>query len=246
MVKILSKKTSRRHEAENGFSGLLHIPVDSVELEAVWLMPADATGIVLFAHGSGSGRHSRRNQFVASKLYEAGLGTVLLDLLSKPEEAEDRTNGRYRFDIPFLSERLVAATRWIEAHPHANGCRIGYFGASTGAAAALGAASVLESEVSAIVSRGGRPDLAYEHLAKVAAPTLLIVGERDEAITELNREAYEHLVCPRKIAVIPGATHLFEEPGALEKVANLAARWFEHHLAPATIPGQTQPIHAHA
>jgi dienelactone hydrolase len=246
MVKILSKKTSRRHEAENGFSGLLHIPVDSVELEAVWLMPADATGIVLFAHGSGSGRHSRRNQFVASKLYEADLGTVLLDLLSKSEEDEDRTNGRYRFDIPFLTDRLVAATHWIQDHPRSNGCRIGYFGASTGAAAALQAASILGPEVGAIVSRGGRPDLAYEHLHQVAAPTLLIVGERDEAVTDLNREAYEHLVCPRKMAVIPGATHLFEEPGALEKVANLAARWFQHHLAPAEIDNPAQHLASRA
>lgn len=246
MVKLLSKKSSRRHEAENGFSGLLHIPAETAELEAVWLMPADTTGIVLFAHGSGSGRHSRRNQFVASKLHEAGLGTVLLDLLSKSEEAEDRTNGRYRFDIPFLTDRLVAATHWIQAHPHSNGCRIGYFGASTGAAAALWAASILGNEIGAIVSRGGRPDLAYEHLSQVTAPTLLIVGERDEAVTDLNRDAYEHLVCPRKMAVIPGATHLFEEPGALDKVANLAARWFEHHLAPATIPTPEQSATARA
>jgi len=232
MVKILSKKESRRHEAENGFSGIIGIPVDSKELEAVWVMPADATGIVLFAHGSGSSRHSRRNQFVASRLGDAGLGTVLLDLLSKAEETEDRANGRYRFDIQFLTDRLIAATHWIQSHPHANGCRIGYFGASTGAAAALTAAAILGEDIGAIVSRGGRPDLAFEHLSKVSAPTLLIVGERDEAVTELNRDAYAQLVCPRKMAVIPGATHLFEEPGALDKVANLASRWFEHHLAP--------------
>ncbi len=232
MVKILSKKESRRHEAENGFSGIVGIPVDSKELEAVWVMPADATGIVLFAHGSGSSRHSRRNQFVASRLGEAGLGTVLLDLLSKAEETEDRANGRYRFDIQFLADRLIAATHWIQHHPHSNGCRIGYFGASTGAAAALWAAATLGDDIGAIVSRGGRPDLAFEHLPRVAAPTLLIVGERDEAVAELNRDAYAHLACPRKMAVIPNATHLFEEPGALEKVANLASRWFEHHLAP--------------
>jgi dienelactone hydrolase len=231
MVKILSKKESRRHEAENGFSGIIGIPVDSKELEAVWVMPADATGIVLFAHGSGSSRHSRRNLFVASRLGDAVLGTVLLDLLSKAEETEDRANGRYRFDIPFLTDRLIAATHWIQSHPHANGCRIGYFGASTGAAAALTAGAILGDDIGAIVSRGGRPDLAFEHLSKVTAPTLLIVGERDEAVAELNRDAYAHLVCPRKMAVIPGATHLFEEPGALDKVANLASRWFEHHLA---------------
>lgn len=233
MVKMLSKKQSRLHEAENGFSGIVRIPVDSKELEAVWVMPADATGIVLFAHGSGSSRHSRRNQLVASRLGEAGLGTVLLDLLSKAEETEDRANGRFRFDISFLTDRLIAATHWVQSHPHSNGCRIGYFGASTGAAAALWAASILGDNIGAIVSRGGRPDLAYEQLSKVTAPTLLIVGERDEAVAELNRDAYSQLTCPRKMAVIPGATHLFEEPGALDKVANLASRWFEHHLAPA-------------
>jgi putative phosphoribosyl transferase len=126
----------------------------------------------------------------------------------------------------------IAATHWIQSHPHSNGCRIGYFGASTGAAAALSAAAILGDDIGAVVSRGGRPDLAFEHLSKVAAPTLLIVGERDEAVTELNRDAYAQLHCPRKMAVIPGATHLFEEPGALDKVANLASRWFEHHLAP--------------
>jgi dienelactone hydrolase len=231
MVNILSKNQSRRHQAENGFSGIVRIPADSTELEAVWLMPADATGIVLFAHGSGSSRNSRRNQFVASKLHEAGLGTVLLDLLSKSEESEDKTNGRFRFDIPFLTDRLIAATHWVKSHPHSHGCRVGYFGASTGAAAALWAAAVLGTEVSAVVSRGGRPDLAYEHLGQVTAPTLLIVGERDEAVLDLNREAYEQLVCPRKMAIIPGATHLFEEPGALDKVANLASGWFDHHLS---------------
>ena len=230
MVKLLSKKQTRLHEAENGFSGIIQIPVDSKELEATWVMPAEAEGIVLFAHGSGSSRHSKRNQFVASKLVEAGLGTVLLDLLTHDEEAEDLADGRYRFDIGFLTDRLVAATHWVQSHPRSNHCKIGFFGASTGGAAALRAAAILGEEIGAVVSRGGRPDLAYEHLSEVEAPTLLIVGERDEAVLQLNRDAYEHLTCIRKMAIIPGATHLFEEPGALDKVANLAARWFELHL----------------
>lgn len=230
MVTLLSKKQTRRHEAEDGFSGIVQIPVDSKELEATWVMPANAEGIILFAHGSGSSRHSKRNQFVASKLIEAGFGTVLLDLLTNDEEAEDLADGRYRFDIGFLTDRLVAATHWIRSHPRSNHCRIGFFGASTGGAAALKAAAILGDEVGAVVSRGGRPDLAYEDLEEVWAPTLLIVGEKDEAVLQLNRDAYEHLHCIRKMAIIPGATHLFEEPGALDKVANLAARWFELHL----------------
>lgn len=231
MVKLLSKKHTRCHEAENGFSGIVQIPVDSKELEATWVMPAEAEGLVLFAHGSGSSRHSKRNQFVASKLVEAGLGTVLLDLLTHDEEAEDLSDGRYRFDIDFLTDRLVAATHWVRSHPRSNSCRMGFFGASTGGAAALWAAAILGEDIGAVVSRGGRPDLAFEHLDEVTAPTLLIVGERDEAVLQLNRDAYEHLHCIRKMAIIPGATHLFEEPGALDKVANLAARWFELHLA---------------
>jgi len=245
MVKNLSKKQSRLHEAEDGFSGIIQIPVDSKELEATWVMPANAEGIILFAHGSGSSRHSKRNQFVASKLIEAGLGTVLLDLLTHDEEAEDLADGRYRFDIGFLTDRLVAATHWIRSHPRSNHCRIGFFGASTGGAAALKAAAILGDEVAAVVSRGGRPDLAFEDLEEVWAPTLLIVGEKDEAVLQLNRDAYEHLHCIRKMAIIPGATHLFEEPGALDKVANLAARWFELHLTKSheTV---SQPAFQHA
>ena len=243
MVKLLSKKQTRLHEAENGFSGIIQIPVDSKELEATWVMPAEAEGIVLFAHGSGSSRHSKRNQFVASKLTEAGLGTVLLDLLTHDEEAEDLADGRYRFDIDFLTDRLVAATHWVRSNPRSNHCRLGFFGASTGGAAALWAAAILGDEISAVVSRGGRPDLAFEHLSEVEAPTLLIVGELDEAVLQLNRDAYEHLTCIRKMAIIPGATHLFEEPGALDKVANLAARWFEVHLSKTSDLAPQQAFH---
>ena len=245
MVKLLSKKQTRLHEPEDGFSGIIQIPVDSKELEATWVMPAEAEGIVLFAHGSGSSRHSKRNQFVASKLVEAGLGTVLLDLLTNDEESDDLADGRYRFDIDFLTDRLIAATQWVRSHPRSNHCRIGFFGASTGGAAALWASAILGDEISAVVSRGGRPDLVYEHLSEVEAPTLLIVGEQDEAVLQLNRDAYEHLTCIRKMAIIPGATHLFEEPGALEKVANLAARWFEVHLSQAS-ESLTQPDIHHA
>ena len=231
MVKILSKPPKRLGNPESLFSGVVRIPIDSIELEAEWIMPPGAKGISIFAHGSGSSRHSRRNQFVAAILREAGIGTVLMDLLSREEERRDSLDGSMRFDIEFLTERLIAATRWIQSHPVAQEHRIGYFGASTGRAAAIAAASILDGAVSAVVSRGGRPDLAWEHLPLVMAPTLLIVGQRDAAVLKLNEEAYQCLRCPKKMAVIPGATHLFEEPGALEKVANLAAGWFQHHLS---------------
>ena len=194
------------------------------------VVPPGARGLVVFAHGSGSSRHSRRNQFVASVLRESGMGTCLLDLLTQREEQQDTTSGEFRFDIELLTNRLIGATRWIARHPSAKTHRLGYFGASTGAAAALSAAAVVGNSVSAVVSRGGRPDLAYDQLPHVLAPTLLIVGERDEAVLQLNKEAYQRLHCIRKIAIVPGATHLFEESGTLEKVANLAAGWFQYHL----------------
>jgi putative phosphoribosyl transferase len=231
MVNILSKRQGHLIETADGFSGVIQVPVDSRHIEAEWIMPAGADSIVIFAHGSGSGRHSARNQFVASVLRRAGLGTVLLDLLTKKEELEDATTRRLSFDVELLSGRLMNATRWVANHPSARDTRIGYFGASTGAAAAVNAAAALGGDIGALVSRGGRPDLAMEQLGAVTAPTLLIVGEADEAVLELNTEAFHHLRCVRKMAVIPGATHLFEEPGALDKVANLAAGWFVHHLA---------------
>jgi dienelactone hydrolase len=213
------------------FSGIVQIPVDSMHLEAEWIMPPNASGVVIFAHGSGSSRHSRRNQFVASILHESGVGTVLLDLLTRQEERRDAADGQLRFDIEMLTNRLITSVRWVEDHPAAHDQSIGLFGASTGAAAAVGAASILGDRISAVVSRGGRPDLAYEHLRHVTAPTLLIVGERDDAVVRLNKEASLHLRCIKKLSIIPGATHLFEEPGALERVASLAASWFKKHLA---------------
>ena len=220
---------SRRRLVDT-FSGIVQIPVDSMHLEAEWIMPPNATGVVVFAHGSGSSRHSRRNQFVASILHESGIGTVLLDLLTRPEERRDAADGQLRFDIEMLTNRLITAVRWVEDHPAAHDQPLGLFGASTGAAAAIATASILGERICALVSRGGRPDLAYEHLRHVTAPTLLIVGERDDAVLRLNKEASQHLRCIKKLSIIAAATHLFEEPGALEKVASLAAAWFKKHL----------------
>ena len=241
MVNLLSKRQSQPRDVENTFSGIIQIPIDSMELEAEWIMPANACGIVLFAHGSGSSRHSRRNQFVASVLRESGLGTCLLDLLTRDEERTDAASGQFRFDIDLLTNRLITATRWLGAHASGKNHRIGYFGASTGGAAAIAAAAIMGPAVYAVVSRGGRPDLAYNQLPLVQAPTLLIVGERDEAVIQLNKEAYQRLRCIRKMAIVPGATHLFEEPGALEKVASLAAGWFQYHLSQS--PCDTEIAH---
>jgi dienelactone hydrolase len=189
-------------------------------------LPPDAPGVVIFAHGSGSSRRSPRNRFVADLLTKAGMGTLLFDLLT-PAEESDRRNV---FDIPLLARRLAGATQWLAGQPDVAGRALGYFGASTGAAAALVAAASGEASVSAVVSRGGRPDLADEWLAKVKAPTLLIVGGRDSDVLELNRAAYGRLTCPKRLEVVPGATHLFEEPGALQTVAALATAWFQTHL----------------
>jgi putative phosphoribosyl transferase len=189
-------------------------------------LPAESRGIVLFAHGSGSGRFSPRNAFVARALREAGLATLLFDLLTE-DEAQDRANV---FDIPLLAERLSMATGWVKQDPETAALPIGYFGASTGAAAALVAAATGAWPIGAIVSRGGRPDLAGGALAKVTAPTLLIVGGDDEVVIDLNREALAELRCEKHLAVVPGATHLFEESGALEMVVDLAGRWFASHL----------------
>jgi len=203
-----------------------------VTLDGELTIPAGATGIVLFAHGSGSSRHSPRNQFVARAIREAGIATLLFDLLTQEEEAEDDRTGRLRFDIGLLARRLVAATQWIARQQETQKLGIGYFGASTGGAAALVAAAEIGPAIDAVVSRGGRPDLACEALESVQSPTLLIVGERDETVLELNRGAFDRLSCEKKLKLIPRATHLFEEPGALEQVARLAADWFSRHLRP--------------
>ena len=193
------------------------------------VVPAESTGIVLFAHGSGSSRHSPRNRQVAAGLVERGLGTLLLDLLTPEEEATDARTSELRFDIPFLAERLVAATDWVLGEPRVGDLPLGYFGASTGAAAALVAAERRSRATRAVVSRGGRPDLAGTSLTGVRAPTLFIVGERDPQL-ELNQDAMRFVAADTRLEVIPGATHLFEEPGAMDQVALLAGDWFKMHL----------------
>jgi len=193
-------------------------------------LPKTAGALVLFAHGSGSSCHSPRNQFVARTLNDAGLATLLFDLLTQVEEAIDMQTRELRFNIHLLAERLVHATKWAKQQPQTRDLRIGYFGSSTGGAAALVAAVDLPQDVSAVVSRGGRPDLASEALPKVQAPTLLIVGGNDDIVIELNEQARDRMHCEVKLDIVPGATHLFEEPGALEKVAKLASEWFVNHL----------------
>lgn len=194
------------------------------------VLPAGARGMVLFAHGSGSSRLSPRNRAVAHTLNEAGIGTLLMDLLTEEEAALDASTAYLRFDIRLLAERLAGATDWLRAAPETHGQKIGYFGASTGAAAALVAAAN-RADIGAIVSRGGRPDLTGPSLAMVRAPTLLIVGGNDEAVIELNRAAFAQLRCEKRLTIVPGATHLFEEPGTLERVAALARAWFAQYLA---------------
>ena len=202
------------------------IKLDKVTLEGVLGLPERAKGVVIFAHGSGSSRLSPRNTYVARVLQQAGIGTLLFDLLTREE---DRIYEQ-RFDIYLLTQRLVGATRWLAARPEVEDAAIGYFGASTGAAAALQGAALLGEAVKAVVSRGGRPDLAIPDLGKVLAPTLLIVGERDTEVLQLNRQALSHLVVEKELAVVPGATHLFEEPGTLEQAAGLAKTWFVRFL----------------
>lgn len=209
---------------------LVRIPVDQAHVEGLLALPAAPIGVVLFAHGSGSSRHSPRNNYVAGVLHAHGVGTLLLDLLT-PEEDRDY---RARFDIALLTQRLRAAARWLGRQPLTRALPMGYFGASTGAAAALMAAAAQGSGIRAVVSRGGRPDLAGpEALARVACPTLLLVGGRDEEVLELNRQAASLMRCPHRLSVVPGATHLFEEPGTLEAAARQAADWFEKYLQPA-------------
>jgi putative phosphoribosyl transferase len=194
-------------------------------------IPERAGGIVLFAHGSGSSRHSPRNRHVAQFLREGALATLLIDLLTSGEERAEAATGHLRFDIELLGERLVALTDWLDAQPDTHGLPVGYFGASTGAAAALVAAARRPETVRAVVSRGGRPDLAGSSLPRVAAPTLLIVGERDPLVVNLNREALAKLRGEKALAIVPTATHLFEEPGAIDEVARLAREWFRRYLA---------------
>ena len=203
---------------------------DSVTLRGLLGVPKAARGVVLFAHGSGSGRLSSRNNFVARSLQESGLGTLLIDLLSEDEERADAASGHLRFDIAFLAERLQTATRWLGDSPDTRALEVGYFGASTGAAAALVAAAEMPDRAKAIVSRGGRPDLAGERLAEVRAPTLLVVGSRDVPVIPLNEDAFAQLRCAKKLEIVPGASHLFEEPGTLEAVSRLAASWFNRYL----------------
>lgn len=201
----------------------------NVTLNGFLGIPHSATGIVLFAHGSGSGRLSPRNRFVAHHLQEGGIATLLVDLLT-PDEAEDRRNV---FDIDLLANRVLMASTWLREDARTKVLALGYFGASTGAAAALQAAARAPFPVTAIVSRGGRPDLAESYLAQVTAPTLLLIGGYDEPVIEMNQAAYRLLSCPKQLTIIPGATHLFEEPGTLEEVSEQALKWFQRHFASA-------------
>jgi putative phosphoribosyl transferase len=209
---------------------LVQIQTDSVTLEGSVVIPEAAEGIVLFAHGSGSSRHSPRNRYVAQVLQEGELATLLIDLLTPAEEEVDRRTGHLRFDIDLLARRLIGATDWLLQYAEAKRLNIGYFGASTGAAAALIAAVERSEVVGAVVSRGGRADLAEAVLSRVRAPVLLIVGGDDLQVIELNRQALDQLPGEKRLEIIPGASHLFEEPGALEAVARLARHWFQQHL----------------
>jgi len=212
----------------------VRVPVRAVELEGNLGIPEGAKGIVLFAHGSGSGRMSPRNRYVARALREANLATLLVDLLTPDEEEEDLRTRRLRFDIGLLSGRLAGATDWLLENPNTQNLRVGYFGASTGAGAALVAAAGRPGAVGAVVSRGGRPDLAGEALPRVVAPTLLIVGGEDEPVIGMNREAMGKMSADKELEIVPGASHLFEEPGKLEEVARLAAGWFTRYLGSAS------------
>ena len=209
----------------------IQIPAGPVTLEGELTIPPEPKGLVLFAHGSGSSRHSPRNQFVAGELQGAGVGTLLFDLLTKAEEEEDYYTGHLRFDIGLLADRLVHGVRAMEDDPEARRLNIGLFGASTGGGAAIVAAAQLGEKVRAVVSRGGRPDLAGHALKQVTAPTLLIVGGDDLLVLQLNEQALRAMRCRKELRMIPGAGHLFEEPGTLDSVAHLAAEWFVEHLA---------------
>ena len=206
------------------------IPAGSVSLDGELIVPGDSTGLVIFAHGSGNSRFSPCNQRVAQLLRQAGLGTLLFDLLTPHEERADTERGTLRFNIGLLTQRLVCAAHWLAGEDEARHQRLGFFGSGTGGGAALVAAADLGRHIGAVVSRGGRPDLAGNALRRVKCPTLLIVGERDEDVLELNEQALEMLDCPKRLNVVPNATHLFEEPGALEAVTRLAGDWFLANL----------------
>lgn len=204
----------------------INIPIDSIELEGILVIPEGARGLVIFSHGAGSSRLSPRNNYVADVLNKADIATLLFDLLT---EEEDRVYEN-RFDIPKLTKRLITVTEWTQKQEELKKMNIGYFGSSTGAASALNAAAALSKQIKAVVSRGGRPDLSMEYLPDVKAPTLLIVGGLDDRVIEMNEEALAALKSERKLEIVPGATHLFEEPGTLEQVAKLASDWFQNHL----------------
>lgn len=208
----------------------VEIPAEDATLNGLLHLPRDLKGLVLFVHGSGSSRLSPRNQSVARELQQAKFGTLLFDLLTPQEDKKDMETAEYRFDIPFLAQRLESATRWVLNNPVLRKLPLGYFGASTGGGAALVAAAKLAHVIKAVVSRGGRPDLANEALPHVQAATLLIVGGKDEQVIALNQAAYDRLVCKKKLMIVPGASHLFEEPGKLEEVSRLARDWFELSL----------------
>ena len=208
----------------------LKIPVGNVEVEGNLTLPSGAKGIVLFAHGSGSSRFSPRNQYVAKQFNTQKMGTLLFDLLTQEEEEIDMATAEYRFNISLLAERLIGATEWLKNDPQTRNHKFAYFGASTGAAAALIAAAKLPNDISAVVSRGGRPDLAGDYLSQVAAPTLLLVGGLDTEVIELNKQAMAQMSAEKKLVIIPEATHLFEEPGKLEEVAKFSIDWFMRYF----------------
>jgi dienelactone hydrolase len=217
----------------NAIDQTVEIPIAGASLEADMNLPMAARGVVVFAHGSGSSRHSPRNRYVAEELQGAGLGTVLVDLLTPEEEQADRNTGMFRFDFPLLAQRLTAIVDWLVDHDATAGLDVGLFGASTGAAAALVAAAERPGSGAAVVSRGGRPDLAGDHLKLVTQPTLLIVGELDPVVIGLNRQAMEMMPAPTELEIVSGGSHLFEEPGALEQVARLSRDWFVRYLGVA-------------
>jgi len=222
--------THRTGNESDSADAEVRIPCGTATLAGTLAIPPEASGIVVFAHGSGSSRHSPRNQFVARVIRESGNGVLLFDLLTADEEIEDNFTRRLRFDIELLARRLVEVTRWLVAQPAVRGLGIGYFGSSTGGGAALVAAAELGRRIDAVVSRGGRPDLAGVALPRVQSPTLLIVGGYDHKVIRLNQEALAELLCEKELKIVSGATHLFEEPGALETVAQLAADWFRRHF----------------
>lgn len=214
---------------QKAYEGSVQVSTDIDFIDGDLFIPETAESLVIFAHGSGSGRLSKRNQFVANELNKVNIATLLIDLLTEEEDIDDQSGKKYRFDIPLLAGRLLSASKWAQRNDRTKHLRLGYFGASTGAAAALMAA-VKSDKIAAVVSRGGRPDLADKYLVKVSAPVLLIVGGDDHGVIELNQNAYKQLNCTKELKIVPGATHLFEEPGKLEEVTLLAKDWFKQYL----------------